>query len=400
MGWRVGGLVGCLAVIAASASAQSANPPTRQPANPEQWTVIGQVQLGKRAGPQPVPNHWVVVHRIASDSTGKVAGGPLDSALTDRNGRFRIRYPHFGEQATYIAITTFEGVSYISSPFARPTVTGDDATIMVFDTTSPPYPIGVAGRHIIVTAPDTANRRRIVEVYELLNDSVHTVIGTEKNPVWRATLPPHANDVQINPEGDISPAMTKVERGGLIVFAPVSPGLRQLSFTYTLGPDEFPWVMPVVDSTAVFELLVQESDAMVEGGGFTEVRGVQQDGIPFRRFLSQAVPGRAAIRFSMPKPVSMSQSRFVEWIAGSVLALMLAVLAFVFWRRSRGTRRTARTAEPAGSADDLVRELAVLDADFERRRDATPGERAEFDARRDAIKARLNAALAAEQGRG
>ena len=390
VGWWIG--------VSATLTAQPTNPQAHQPTT-EMWTVAGQVQLGKRAGPLPVPNLWVVVHRIASDSTGKVSGGPLDSARTDRAGRFRIRYPHSGEQATYIAITEYEGVSYISSPFNRPTVTGEDAAIMVFDTVSPPYPIQVAGRHLIITAPDPASRRRIVEVYELLNDSVHTVIGTEKNPVWRATLPDGAKDVQINPEGDVSPVMTKIDGNHLLVFAPVSPGMRQLSFTYTLGADAFPWAMTVGDSTSVFELLIQEQEAAVEGGGFTEVRGVQQDGIAYRRFLSQALPSRATVRLSMPKAVSRSQSKVVEWIVGVVAALMLVALGLVMWRRARVPGATPR-ATPATSSEALVRELATMDAEFERRGNATPAERAEFDARRDAVKARLNAALAVEQGRG
>jgi hypothetical protein len=180
----------------------------------------------------------------------------------------------------------------------------------------------------------------------------------------------------------------------------VSPGIRQLSFTYTLGSAEFPWEMPVVDSTSVFELLIQEPEAMVEGGGFTEVRGVQQDGIAFRRFLSQAVPARANVRFSMPKPVSRSDSRLVEWIAAVVAALMLAALAFVFWRRSRAIKILSATAPKVTSSESLVRELATMDAEFERRVGATAEERAAFDARRGVLKARLNAALAAEQGRG
>src|SRR4051812_10416779 len=73
----------------------------------EQWRVDGVVQLGKRSGPIPVPNQWVVVHRIASDASGKVTGGALDSGRTDAQGRFTVRYPHFGSsEATYIGITT------------------------------------------------------------------------------------------------------------------------------------------------------------------------------------------------------------------------------------------------------------------------------------------------------
>ena len=151
----------------------------------------------------------------------------------------------------------------------------------------------------MITSPDSGDRRRVIEVYELMNDSTFTVMGTESNPVWRTPIPAGVTDLTINPAGDVSPAMTKVDGGWLEVFAPVSPGLRQVSFTYTLGADAFPLVLPVVDSASVFELLVQEQAAFVEGGGFTEVAGVVQEGIPFRRFLAQNVPPRATMRFTM-----------------------------------------------------------------------------------------------------
>ena len=362
------------------------------------WSVEGLVQLGKRAGPLPVKGQWVVVHRIASDSTGAVSGGPLDSARTDAKGGYRIRFPHSSGQATYIAITTYEGVSYISTPLSRPSTTGDDATIMVFDTVSPPYPIHVAGRHLIVTSPDSGDERRIVEVYELMNDSTHTVMGTEANPVWRAPIPAGAGSVQINPVGDISPAMVKIEKEWLTVFAPISPGLRQISFTYSLPPDRFPLVLPVVDSTSVFELLVAEQAAAVEGGGFTEVAPVLQEGMSFRRFLAQEVPARAVLRISAPKPVGRLGSRLVSVIATIVSLVLLGALGLVFWKRRKPAAAPVAGEGPA-EIDALVRELAMMDAEFERRGPVAAEERAEFDARRNSLKARLNAALAVGDGR-
>jgi hypothetical protein len=384
----VAGVLGCLAT--GSLSAQAPNAPAAQ------WTIDGLVQRGLRTGPDPVVNQWVVVHRIASDSTGKVSGGPLDSARSDARGHFRVRFPHLDARATYIAITTYQGVSYISNPLTKPVTSGEDAGIMVFDTTSPPYPIKVAGRHFVITAPDASDRRRVVEVYELLNDSVQTVMGTEANPVWRAPIPANAADVQINPVGDISPAMTKIDKSEIKVFSPISPGLRQIAFSYTLGPDEFPLIMPVVDSASVFEMLVQEQAAAIDGGGFTEVQAVLQDGLQFRRFLAQNVPARATIRIQAPKPVGRLGSKVIRTVVVVASAVMLAVLALVFWRK----RRVA--AAPGISAprpvDALVAELAMMDADFERRANATSAERAEYDARRNQLKARLNAALAAERG--
>jgi hypothetical protein len=385
-------------VMALPVSAQTPARPNTSPATTQPlWSIDGLVQLGKRAGPLPVRDQWVVVHRIASDSLGNVSGGPLDSARTDTRGRYRIKYPRSAGPATYIAITTYQGVSYISAPLMKPVVTGDDAAIMVFDTISPPYPIKVAGRHLVVGAPGTDDRRRVVEMFELLNDSTHTVMGSESNPVWRAAIPAGARDLEINPEGDISPAMTKIDGQWLEVFSPISPGLRQISFSYTLGPEQFPLVMPLVDSVTVFELLVQEPEAVIEGGGFTEVAATIQDGIPFRRLLARDVPHDAEFRLTVPASVGRGQSRLIGAIAAIVGTVMVTALGVVFWKRRRPVRASRQSAPSATSTDALIRALASLDAEFERRQNPTEAERTEFNTRRAALKAELNAVLAAQK---
>ena len=338
---------------------------------------------------------WVVVHRIATDEAGKVGGGPLDSGRTNTSGSFRIRYPHYGaSSATYIAVTTYSGVSYITAPLTRARVSGDDATIMVFDTAAPPYPIRVAGRHFVITAPDSGDRRRVIEVYELLNDSTLTAMGSEARPVWRAALPPGVKDLQLNPVGDITPGTAKQEAGWLKVFAPISPGLRQLSFTYTLPADVFPLSLPVVDSTAVLEVLVQELAAMVDGAGLTEVAPVVQDGRTFRRLLAQDVAAKSVLRVTMPMPASLFEKKGVPIIV-SILAVVLAiVLGVIFWRRRR-PRAPVASARTVSAVDALVRELAVMDADFERRASPSDMERAAWAAKRITLKSRLTAALAA-----
>ena len=164
-----------------------------------------------------------------------------------------------------------------------------------------------------------------------------------------------------------------------------------------LDPSRFPLVMPVVDSVSVFELLLEEQAAAVEGGGFTEVAGVLQEGLNFRRFLAQNVPSRAVVRISAPKPVGKLGSRLVTVIAAVVSVVLLAALAFVFWWRRRP--RIVAAQPPTSDVDLLVRELATMDAELERRGQIAPAERAEFDARRGALKARLNVALAERNGR-
>jgi hypothetical protein len=148
----------------------------------------------------------------------------------------------------------------------------------------------------------------------------------------------------------------------------------------------------------VFELLIQEEAASIDGGGFTEVRGVMQEGVGFRRFLAQNVPARAVLRIDAPKPVGRVGTKMITPIVITVAILMAAMLAFLFWRRRRRTEPVVK-ATVQTPVDGLIRELATMDAEFERRANASASERAEYDARRNQLKTQLNAALAAEKSR-
>jgi hypothetical protein len=348
---------------------------------PEIRRVDGKVQLGRRSGPLPVAGLWVVVHRIGRDRSG-----PVDSVRTSASGSYDIRYRASGDaSAMYIAVASYHGIAYITSPLRLPRVSGDEAQIMVFDTTSAPYPIRVAGRHFVVTNPGEDGRRRIVEVYELMNDSTLTVVGDEAHPIWHAPLPEGVKDLQMNPQGDITVQNVKQVKDGLNVFAPISPGIRQLSFSYTLPPSGFPLSLPVMDSVEVMEVLVQEPGATVGGAGLTEVAPVEQDGAMFRRLLAQNVKQHAVLTFAMPGRAASFVKRGVSIVASILAAAMALALGFALMRR-RSPRVASVTSDPT---EALIREIAALDADFERRNQPTDAERADFTSRRAALKARV-----------
>jgi hypothetical protein len=382
-------LVSAVLAVAAPLSAQT----TGQA--PEMRFIHGQVMLGRREAPLPVRGAWVVVHRIASDPSGRVSGGPLDSARTTATGDFEIRYPYTGDSATYIALTNYEGISYISAPLTLPRVTGDDAAIMVFDTTSPPYPIRVAGRHFVLSNPLPNGDRRIIEVLELMNDSTMTVIGSAANPVFRAMLPPDAAEFQMNPMGDISPDNVARTANGVDVFAPISPGMRQLSFTYTLPPRAFPLSVPLLDSGEVLEVLVQEPGAIINGAGLTETAPIFQEGQNYRRLLSTSVGTNAVLQIQVPRVTSAVVRKAVMAVAAVFGVALLAVLAFIALRGRRRPVVRRVSAAPEDDVDRLVRELALLDSEFERQTSPADEGREQFEARRASLKAELTAALAA-----
>jgi hypothetical protein len=356
---------------------------------PEMRRVDGKVQLGRRSGPIPVAGTWVVLHRIGHDRSG-----PLDSTRTNSSGNYDIRYPAFGdESAMYIAVASYRGIAYITSPLRLPRVTGDDAQIMVFDTTSPPYPIRVAGRHFVVTNPGEDGRRRVVEVYELMNDSTLTVLGSPGKPVWRTALPRDIADFQLNPQGDIAADNVKQGKEGLELFAPISPGIRQLSFSYTLPTSAFPLTVPMIDSVEVLEVLVAEPEAIVTGSGLTEVAPVIQEGGSFRRLLAQDVKQNTALEFTMPRHVASFAKKAVTRVAGGLAAAMVLALGWMLWRR-RERRPRPLAIDPTES---LVREIAALDADFEGRASPTDDDRVTFTAKRAALKTQLTTALGGQE---
>jgi hypothetical protein len=342
---------------------------------------------------------WVVVHKIITDESGQVAGGPLDSARTTANGSYSVRYPAAtgDSNVTYLAITQYKGIAYIAGPLRLPRVTGEDAAIMVFDTTSPPYPLRVAGRHFVVTSPGADGRRRVVEVYELMNDSTLTVVGTDTKPVWHASLPPAIGDFQLNPQGDVTPSTAARTATGLNVFSPISPGIRQLSFSYSLAADAFPLTLTLPDSIDLLEVLVQEPSAVVTGGGLKEVAPVTQEGLTFRRLLAQNVRRAEPIRLAMPALPATIAKQGVTLVASLLGSAMLLGLGFAAFRRRRERPVEVTPIDPV---DSLMHDLVALDVVFERRSSPSDMERAEFAARRAEVKARLGAALAARQAAG
>ena len=92
-------------------------------------------------------------------------------------------------------------------------------------------------------------------------------------------------------------------------------------------------------------------------------------------------------------------SKIISAVVAVAAAVMVLALGFVFWRRRRMSPAAATASGAAERpVDALIRELATMDAEFEQRVDATAEDRVAYDARRNQLKAQLNAALAAEKG--
>jgi hypothetical protein len=281
----------------------------------------------------PVGGTWVVLHRVGPDSAG-----PLDSVRADSRGRYSFKYLRSGsDEAIYFVSASHDGIAYFTAPLGEGNVSGDDGEITVFDTTSESVPMSVRGHHVVISAVDANARRSVVEVYDLSNDGSVTRIAIGDSPekaTWRAHLIPGAADFRVS-QGDIAAAAVSFTNGTVNVFAPIAPGLKQLSFSYSLPAKAFPLKLLVEKPTGVYEILIEEKVGDVTGPHLREVDPVTVDERNFRRFLGSDIPENsvALVDLPAPPPGRPIDPRFLVVITLVLGGSMIVALAQALRRR-------------------------------------------------------------------
>jgi hypothetical protein len=374
-----------------------AAPPTPRQSGPQH--VDGRVIRSTASAALPVPGVWVTLHRVGPDRQA-----PMDSTRTDAKGRYRFTYTRFGsDDAIYFVSSMYAGIAYFSQPLKGPAVSGPDAEVTVFDTTSRAVPMTIRGRHLIVSAPASDGTRDLVEVFEISNDTSVTVIApgaAGDRPTWSAPLPAGAVRFRAG-QGDV-PADAIAQVGNRAeVFAPFAPGVKQLSYSYSLPPSAFPLEIRSERPESVLEVVVEEPLARVTATGLSETNPVTIDGRTFNRFLGQDIPGGSTLTIGVPGLPTDVRSVYLAIVVTVVGAAMTLALARAFSRRapaiSAGRRLVGLALPDAG--ERLARQIVDLDDAFRRRESGettppTATDRAAYVARRDALKAKLAAALA------
>jgi hypothetical protein len=192
--------------------------------------------------------------------------------------------------------------------------------------------------------------------------------------------------------GDVAAGAVTFRSGRGEVFAPISPGVRQLVVTYRLAADAFPLVVPLEAPASVVEVLLEEPLATVQGPALVETDAATIDGRVYRRFVARDVAAAGALRVRTPPPTGRTRA-LMRALLVTLAAAMAA--AFVAWHRRRGRAPGAALAP----SDVLIAELAALDARFERRGDVSDADRARYAEDRATLKARIARALEAEAPR-
>jgi hypothetical protein len=357
--------------------------------------VTGRVVRPVADSMRGVEGTWVVLHRVGTDRAG-----PLDSARTTRGGRFVIRYTPVGTgDAIYFVSAEHDGIAYFSPPLdtARRV---NETELAVFDTTSAAVPIQVRGRHVVVAAAGEDGRREVVEVYELANDSTVTRVAAGDAAVWSAVLPDGASDVRVG-QSDLSEDAIRTDEGRVRVYAPMAPGIKQLSYAYRVNVRSFPLSLPVVAQADLLEVLLEEPNARAVAPGLQRVDPVTVESRTFNRFLAQNVAAGGVLRIEVARSAFTSRGVWVAPMVVSIAAAMVLVLLRVSRRRAPTAQRVSvRPREAESTAERLAREIAELDARVENTPQLADADRAAYVRRRAELKSALASALDAESRGG
>jgi hypothetical protein len=274
-------------------------------------------------------------------------------------------------------------------------VRGDDAEIVVFDTTTSPVRFTVQGHHYVIGAPRPTGLRDIVEVYEISNDTVVTAVGRDSlAAVWSAPLPRGFTNFAAA-SGDVAASSLQARDGRVELIAPFAPGVKQLSFTYALDAGAFPLEIALDRGNALIEVLLEEPGAQVRGASLRAQGTATTQGRTFKRFLAQNAPAGERIRIDVPSSAAAARTTVVVVLSVGLALAMIGAL-WVAYRRGDGVRRVAPL--PRETADALAVAIAALDARHEARDPSLTDER--YAEQRAALKARLAAALAGASERG
>ena len=281
----------------------------------------------------PVSGAWVVLHRVGPDRAG-----PLDSVQSDARGRYSFNYARTGSaDAIYFVSASHDGIAYFTPPLAEGKVSGDDGEITVFDTTSGHVPLSLRGHHVVVSAADANAHRSVVEVYDLSNDSSVTRVAAGESPTgatWQTHISPGATNFKVS-QGDISDQAVTYADGTVRVFAPLAPGIKQLSFSYSLPAKSFPLKLPLEKETGIYEILIEDKTGKVSGPHLREVDPVTVDERNYRRFLASDMPENSLAVIDLPPPPSTRtvDPRYLVAITLVIGGSMVVALAQALRRR-------------------------------------------------------------------
>jgi len=328
----------------------------------------------------------VVLHQV-----GLSAQGPIDTVQADAAGRFRFGF-RADSTASYLLSVRYDGIEYFSSPVASNPATPDSAVVIVVADTSSSAPVTTRERTLLISRPDASGSRAVVDWFVLQNAGERTRVAPDSlRPSWSAPLPGDAQNVEL---ADIrlsqfSPEAIEFRRDSAAIFAPLSPGQKELILQYHIPGSLRRFSVPTAAGTDSVFIMLEEPAARVLVPPLAKADSQRLDGRLFRRWAG-AMGTAASIEVVFPAAPLSPQVALLLLVG--LAGLGFAILALLVARR----RAVAPPAHPVHLADAIARlDLAQL----ERGDQLSSEERAAYAAERARLKDALSRALAGARHR-
>lgn len=327
-----------------------------------------------------VPATTVVLHRI-----GRNAQGPIDSTRTGPRGEFRFRFPA-DTAVVYLLSSGYAGIEYFSTPLHAIPVRPDTGLLLVVSDTSAGASLRVTSRHIVISKPAADGTRATLEIVALENTGNLTrVTGGGERVTWGTRLPQGALGFQVG-QGDVSSEAIQVRHDSVVLFAPVAPGEKQLVYTYQLPAAPGTVKIPFGDSVGTLNVLLEEFDRTVKGGGVARADSQRIENRTFLQWTGPVGPGTVV---SIDFPGNRTRWLLPGLVGMMAIGLLLGLLRALGRRGLRGPG-----SEPATLLDALAR----LDARYAgREAQVGTGEWAEYQRERARLKAEVAEQLAGKK---
>ncbi|HEX9165102.1 MAG TPA: helical backbone metal receptor, partial [Gemmatimonadales bacterium] len=296
----------------------------------------------------------VVLHRV-----GQETQGPLDSTRTGTDGRFRFATRR-DTAAVFLVSARYGGIEFFSQPVTfRDSAPPGPLTLLVSDTSST-APVTVGGRYLVVGAPDADRRRTAVDLIVLRNQGHLTRVARDSlTPTWRAVLPRALGHRVAESGSEISSSAVQFRNDTILVFAPLSPGEKQLLLEHAIPADWPDWAVPLGDGAAQLQVVSEEAGVRVDGSGLAAAESQVVDGRPLLRWVGQGNPGmRLTVTF--PAEGASEHQLVIALVAATLLALILFAWLGLRRRPGRGSVAAVLAALSATSACGAPGGAAVL----------------------------------------
>jgi len=302
------------------------------------------------------PGAKVLLHRVMPSRQG-----PIDSLFSGPDGTFRFQF-HPDSGAVYLTSARWAGIEYFAAPIILDRRTQADAVLLAVADTSSNAAVTLASRHVVIAAPTADGTRAVIELLVLDNQGPLTRVSRDSaDATWVIVLPAGVERIQL---GDTDFAADVVELRGdtLRIRAPLPPGQRQITVQYQLPAGIDRWVIPIDDSVAAMNLLVEESTARVSG----PLQSMAVEAIEGKRYLRwQGAASRAPVI-----AVVFEQTGVPGWLLPMLVAFLACglVAAWLVARRRGGPTPTSRIGARGRSSlapetEVLLERIAALDAE-------------------------------------